>query len=517
MSNSTYSNRNIRDSLRAFALGKVLTAPGSILLVFLYATFMAREQYAAYVAATAVLEVSMSLGTCGIDWLTQTVIPSIRVKGTNAQLRAAVRRLIGLQVIPYCLLGIGILVLAPWLSRMLSGVVPAEVLRIYGVVVAVEGVSRLLRDQILGALMMQRMVQLLQIFRLVLMLGGLCALHFLGPGVTAWHVAFLELSASVGTVLIAGVALAHHLRSAAGVPGDDRNIGAWFGRGSVRFAFNAYCSFLLSICIGTELATGLVARYLGADATAQFGFATRLVEQVRRFLPLDLVWVVIRPALIGRFERQGRNFAVLSNDVGLILRANLLLLGIAAVVFIGAGSELVLVFTHGNIHLMPFLLASLLPLVLGHTLRRSLELMTYLIGRSNLFLYGSLATIAAPLLLLTYLDVFKSLYLVGVAIGVAELLCSVIVFAGLARSGHPVQVTPSVWLKLIGIVLACGAVGMFSVRQIPGPAGVVSAVVAAVALYLAGIVIGRIVSRTDIDAVKRMLAAREPAAPAVGT
>ena len=305
MTDSTYAAANIRASVRAFAIGRALTAPASFLLVFLLASFMPSGEYAAYVAATAALEICLALGTCGLDWLTQSVVPGVRVNGTATQLRRTVARLLTMQVLPYLLLGTLFAVFAPRLAQLLSEVVPAGVLRWYGLILAVEGMARMLRDQVLGALLMQRVVQVLQIQRIVLMLAAIVAMRWGGVVVTAQHIAYVELASSLATLVVGGYALTRYLAGVHAKPGEAADIRPWFGRQSFRFVLNAYGSFLLTISIGPEVVTTIIARMLGAEATAQFGFAARVIDQLRRVLPMDLLWVIIRPALVGRFEQYG--------------------------------------------------------------------------------------------------------------------------------------------------------------------------------------------------------------------
>lgn len=509
MPDSTYSGQNIRASLRVLAFGKAFSAPASIALIFLFATLMTRDQYAAYVAAVAVLEVSVEVGTCGLDWLTQTVLPSVRVHGNARQLSRSVRRLLTLQLIPYLILAGAVFVFADLLSRAYSSVVSADVLRIFALVVLVEGMARYMRDQMMSALLMQAVVQKLQILRLLVLLALLGLLRAMDVPVTASHIGYAELAiAVVGAAVSVGAIgrFVRHLPVAEG--GGSEDVSRWFNRESARFAVHAYGSFLLSITLGQQIIISFVARYLGADATAQFGLCARLVEQIRKYLPMDLLWPLIRPALIGRFEREGHNFGRLVDDVGTILRANLLLLGAVAVVFAGAGDDIVRILTHGNIHVPVLLLALLLPQVLGHSLRRSLELMVFLVGRSRLFLIGSFASLLMPLSLGLLLPVFGSLYVVSVAMMVTEaLFCSVVYFK-LLREGRPLKFDVAPWGGLLlGIVLSATCTAKL-IALSPSVSMVVAAVAAGLLMYAATVLLARVASQADLDRGMNLVRAR---------
>lgn len=508
MSSDTYATHRIRSSVKAFAIGKALTAPASFFLVFLLASVMPAQQYAAYVAAAASLEIGIAVGSFGLDWLAQRVVPGVRVQGTAIQFRRAVALLAILQTIPYTILGSAIILWAGAVARLLSDVVSVDVLRIYGAVLVIEGIARMLRDQILGALMLQRVVQVLQSCRMVVLLSATLAMHFGGVDVTAHRMALTELTASLITLAGAAISLARYVIKHPGRDGDATSLSPWISRQSVRFAANAYGSFLLTLSLGPEVVTALVARMLGVEATAQFGFAARVVEQVRKFLPMDLLWVVIRPALIGRFESSGRDFGRLTGDVAVILRANLLLLGAVMVLFLGAGDAAAHLSTRGNLNLPPLFLGILLVQVLGHSLRRSLELTAFTIGRSHLFLVGSFASLAVPVLLMLFLSVYPSLYPVPLAMLAAETLFSFIVFHGLRRDGHAVRVLWRRWLWLILIVGVSALVTGLAAAVWHGLFGLIAAAAVGMVVYACLLLGLKVLSMADVQALLGLVRSR---------
>lgn len=508
MTDQTYSAKNIRHSVRYFAIGKALTAPASVLLVFLFATFMPRPEYAAYIAATAMLELLLAFGTLGLDWLSQTVVPAVRTAGTVAQLRRSVFRLMSMQCLSYLVIGLFIGVFAGQVSSWLSGVVPPEIVRLYAFTLTIEGIGRMLRDQLLAALLIQRAVQGLQIFRLLLMMSVLVSLHLTGVPVTAWYIAIADLCAAAGTVLIGGWVLWRYLHSQSVEAGAATAIDEWFGARSIRFAASAYGSFLLTISLGPEVATAIVARTLGVEATAQFGFAARMAEQVRRFLPMDLLWVVVRPALAGRFEAGGRDFARLVSDVSTILRANLLLLGAVAVAFIGAGDLVMNRLTRNSVHLPAFVLAVMLLPVLGHGLRRALELLTFMIGQARLFLVGSFASLLVPALLFLLLPIYGSLYVVGLSMGAAEALFSASVLFLLRYGGRRVEIDVFRWVRLSAVIAVAGIGCRLLATHWPGDVGLVVSLAAGGLLYLALLWGLRIVSAADLHRLRDMVRSR---------
>ena len=511
MTNSTYSQSNIRASLQKFAIGKAITAPGTFLLVFALAAAMPGAEYAGYVAAASGMELALAISTLGLDWLMQTTIPSARTHGNAFQLRRLIARLAALQALPYLVAGTCFWFFAGPISRLLGGVASNQLIEFYGLIIVMEGLGgRMLRDQILSALLMQGVVQVLSLMRLLIMAGSVLWLWTAGEVITALTIAKVELGASMMTLLVGVFALLRYLKSPSQIEGaGDRSISRWFGRDSFRLARHAYGSFLLTICLGPELATVFVARFLGAEATAAFGLTIRVVDQVRRFLPMDLLWSLIRPALVGRYESLGQSFSNLTRDVTLVLRANIILLGGAMIIFFGIGEQLIATVTHGKITLPPFLLAAFLPQILGHSVRRSLELMTFVVGRSHLFLRGSFASLAAPLLVLVLVPWFPSLYLVAAAMTVAEAIFSGIVAFGLSRSGYPLKVQVSRWVWLAVVVQVCGLIAAFICREWPSVSGMVVAAGIGGVLYLGTLPLIGIVTSKDIGLMLNMMRSRK--------
>jgi len=510
MGNSTYSQGNIRSSIQKFAIGKAITAPGTFFLVFVLAATMPGPDYAAYIVTASGLEIALAFSTVGLDWLMQTAIPSARTHGNSRQLRKLIALLAGLQTVPYVIAGTCFWFFSPLISRALGGVASPALIEFYGLIVIAEGLGgRMLRDQILAALLMQGIVQVLSLMRLLIMGGSVFWFWMHGKTITAMDIAGFELAASTMTLLVAAVALVRYLATTTSVDeSGDASVRRWFGRDSFRLARHAYASFLLTICLGMELATIVVARYLGADATAAFGFTMRVIDQVRRFLPLDLLWSLIRPALVGRFETFGRNFQALTRDVTLVLRANLILLGGVMVVFLGIGELLIATVTHGKVLLPPFLLAAFLPQVLGHSVRRSLELMSFVVGQSRLFLRGAVAALLAPLLYLSLVNVVPSLYVVALGMAVAETLVSGIVAYGLHRSGYHLKIKVSQWIMLAVVVQVCGLLTALICREWPTVPGMIAAAGIGGLTYLASLPLIGLATPKDVGALVAMVRPR---------
>lgn len=455
-----YAIGRVRSSLVAYSIGKAITAPLSLLLVLLLAALMPREQYAAYVSAVALLEIGVVLGTFGVEWVMQTALAAIQVRGNAAQLRRAVLRLGALPCLTYAAAGGLLWAVADHVSAWLGGVAPAAVLQLAGILLVLEGPARVLRDSLMAVLLLQRIAQVSQVVRVVGTCTGVyLSVAWLAPGepLQAATVLRIEIAVAAVALIVAMVGLGWHLRGR--TSGQDPSIGAWVGWPSARFAVHAYLSIVLMLLIGTDVMTTLVARHLGVEATASFGFVVRLLETARRYLPMDLFWGVVRPAAIGRFESGGRDARKLMEDCNRMIDANLIAVAGVLTVSLVAGDALVQLLSRGKVHDGGWLLVCLVPLLAGHTVRRGTELMAYTLSHSARFARAAIACLlAVPLsvLLLTHTGVPHG---APAAVLITDVVFIAAAVHGLRALGDPVQFSLVRWKRLIWVVALASAAG----------------------------------------------------------
>lgn len=456
----------------AFAVGKGIGAPLSFLLILVLAAAMSRAEYASYIATIAVLEIGVVLGTLGIDWMTQTVLARIRVRGNAAQLRHAVLLLGLLPVFPYLMLAGALWQFAPQLSTMLGGVAGVEVLRLYAVVLAIEGPTRMLRDSLMSVLLLQRTAQVSQVLRTAVTFSLVAAMVLAGIEIEAADVARAEIVAASISLLASVAALVRFLWNERPRRRMDDRIGDWVGVESVRFAGHAYGSMLMMQMVGADMMTMLVARYLGVDATAAFGFVVRLVETGRRFLPMDLFWGVLRPAAIGRHGDSGGDMRTLMQDVNRMVEANLLAVGAGLVVALSIGDDLVHLLSKEAVAVPALLLVSLLPLQASLTVRRGVELVAYVRERSGDFARASTVSLLAPPAIVLALLATGLPHVAPLAVLAVDVLFIAATMNALSRAGHPLAFNLDRWVRLSCAIVVAGLVGTLARAAVPGTVGI---------------------------------------------
>lgn len=116
-----------------------------------------------------------------------------------------------------------------------------------------------------------------------------------------------------------------------------------------------------------------IERFLGITATAAFGFARTLTDQVRKYLPSELLIGMIRPMIISEFERS-QSMPLLALHHGMLLKFGMIPVALAISAVIGFGHALVELAGGAKYPESEQLLLGLLFWVLSFLLRRNLEL-----------------------------------------------------------------------------------------------------------------------------------------------
>ena len=392
------TNARIRIGFMHYALGKLLSAPLSLITLVLLARLLPSGDYAAWLTCMAVVEMTIVVGGLGLEWLMQTTSVAVQAEGNPRQLQRVRLLFIVLPVGVQAMAGLTVATAAPLLSGWLGAVASPEQLRLAGWIIALEGPVRLLRDSFMPILMMQAQAQWCTIIRVLGLLIPVLVLSQADSAraIAADQVLSIEVLASGFTLLSVLGLLALRLwqdRPRQPMPGSVR---AWLGWPAWRFAFHAWLSILMMLLLGTDLLITQVARHLGPEATAAFGFAVRWLEVIRRYLPVDLFWGAVRPAVIARHQAAGRDPQVLVRDAWRMVAANLAAVLVVLALTLMVGDTVLAGLSASRVPVLPALLACLVLLLIGHTLRRVLELMAYLAGASGAFAMASLLCLAGP-------------------------------------------------------------------------------------------------------------------------
>jgi len=372
------------------------------LVAFLVFVWIARQlperEYANYVAAFALLEVGLVLSSFGMEWVTSIFVPQVRLKATGAALNRFVWQCAAFQV---CALFVGACVLFLLASRLTAtlGLEGANgAFRVYALVMLVEGGGRVFRDQLLSCLLLQGAAQISQMVRNVAMLCFSFWAFQHEHWRTAEGLAFAELAASTGSLLLAVVLLYRYLRIGRTDPAADSDWQVPRWGALLRAGRNAWLSNIANLTWSGQMVILLATHLIGAEATAQLGFARNLAEQVRKYIPMEFLLGIVRTLLIARFAADGDR-QKLGLRAGLMYKANLLFLLPLVVLAIVRGGEICGLLSSGRYQTAHWLLVGWLSVLVVWAHHRLTDLLAHAVGRSGLTSKASILLMVTPLVL----------------------------------------------------------------------------------------------------------------------
>lgn len=390
-----YSGGRFRAAVLQYALGRGVNALASVALFVLLARALPVRDYAAYVTLWALLELLLAVGNLGTEWVTATEVPRLRQGQAWALLRRLVASALGVQALAFGSLGLLLALAGPQLAHLAGWSLPVEVWPWLGLHLLAEGLGRSLRDQLLSSLLLQGVAQAVQLLRnLVVLLGVAWAMQE-SAGLGILSIVPLETLASAGGMLLALANLCWHLRHRGAPAGD---VAAPDGAVLRRMALHAWVGSLASLLVSPQLLVLLAARFLGSEATALLGFARNLAEQVRRFMPIEFGFIILRTFLVTRFQDRSQLAALVDrSQVAWKLNLALLLpLGLVAALW---GDRLATLVGGAKFQAAGPLLVAWLVWVVAWSHHRLSDLWAHLLSRSAAVGRSSLALAALPILL----------------------------------------------------------------------------------------------------------------------
>ncbi|MDP1533251.1 MAG: oligosaccharide flippase family protein, partial [Rubrivivax sp.] len=454
-----YSVRKIRSSAGYFLFGKVASALLTMLAFGITARLLGWAEYGAYAALLAATELLMGLCTLGLDWTTGRYLPEYRSRASRAQVSAFLAASFAFQAGCMVVAAAIALLLADRLALLLATPQVAAVM-LFALVLVLEGSARIVRDQFLALLVAQGAAQLATLCRsltLVALLGAM----LVWPPASAGHLLVWVVGAEVvaaGVSLLVGVvALALIVRGhqpdvmTAATP-------AWVPprlAAMAALARNAFASTLLVLCAGGPMLTLVIGSLAGPQAAGAFGFARGLVDQVRRFLPIELFLSLIRAGVVARYVAS-RDFAALNFQMALVFAVSVAAAMPVIAMFAGHGGSVAAAIGGDGFRSVGPVLALWSASLLLFPHRRTVELVAYTTERSSACITGGLALALAPALVAALLAAGVALPWALVGALVADVGFSVVVALRLRSSGLPYRWSGTTLARLM--IYQCVAV-----------------------------------------------------------
>lgn len=430
MSVSAYSSAAIGRGTRHFIIGKAISATVSIVVLMLLVRALSVNEYAAYVTFIAAVELAFALTFFGLPWLAARYLPEFRIHSSGPRLRKLCWNLAGVH---FVIVAISCLIFAVVLDVYLNGVGLAaytSAAKIYLLLFLVEAIGRFAREGLLGALLMQDIIQISLVLRgLVFLLLLVIASqgHMLGLELAAWA----ELIAALVATAYALVGLWRRIALVNPQPSS----GDWVEpsmRGMWPAAVKMYSSQLLTLVYSPQMIVNMIQYFLGANSAAAFGFLRNLYDLVSRYLPATLLFNLIRPKLVASFVHAG-DVSLLARHANLAGKLSMLAL-MPALAFVAAGGDELITRLSGNkfadIGLLFFgLMVALVPF----SQRQLLETIAVATGHAGVCARAAATGLVIPLLMFWMLNSGMGLWAGVIGIGLGHLFFDAIVVYAMVR------------------------------------------------------------------------------------
>lgn len=397
MSRSPYGATALRAGVLHFLSGKAASALLTFVLLLSLVRLMTVPDYATYVSLVALLELGGLFASFGLPWIATRYLPEFRLQASGPRLGELTRWLLICMIAADLVWALLVALLLTPLLDILGLVGYRQAFEIFLAVLFVESVSRRLRDNVLGALMMQREARLALVARQTAFLVGVALLAH-GPEVSVTDVILAELAASTVGLLIAATRLMRGLSNLRALPG----AADWCQpRRSEMFrtGLPMYGVSLLAAVHSPQILVLILQRMLGSDVAAAFGFIRMLYVQIVRYLPAALLASLLRPRLVAAYV-EGGGVQAITRDANLAGKLSLFVLMPVLAFAAGFGQELVRELSGGKFATtgleFPALLLALVPL----SQRQLLEVVAVATGHSVLCMRAAMAgPLALPIMI----------------------------------------------------------------------------------------------------------------------
>ena len=479
MSKEVYSLPALKWAAWQFLTGKALSAALTFILLLWLVRLLPLAEYGAYVVFIAGTELGFALAGLGLPWLAARYLPDYRLHTDGLTLARLCRRLVLWQTLAFIALAIVIAFALDAYLRWagLSNYRDAAWLAL--ALLVFEGLARFLRDGLMAPLMLQAQARLSLVLRQLAFLSVIAVLAFAGQVELVWVLA-VEAGASVLGLVVAGIAIARHLRVLREQAADSGWQEPLFAE-QWRIALRMYAAHIVTLAYGPQVFLNLVQRALGAEAAALFGFVRTLSDQVARYLPASLLFTILRPKLMAsHFEWGMATLARQANLAGkLSLFALLPLILMAAL----GGDALVSMISGGKFETGGLYLVGLLLTLIPFSQRQLIETVAVAAGRAGLCVLGSALGLFALPLMFHMLDLGIGLWAPVLAILFGQVLFNVTVLSGLKRIGYQADWPGAAKLATSASMAWLAANGIILVVQ--GLAGITLAILLASVLFIA--------------------------------
>lgn len=347
-SRDPYQSGHVRRGMRQFLSGRLIQAVASVAVMLIMVRVMSIGEYALYITATALATFMSSVSILGLDRVLPRYVSEGRLKATPARLVRFINKLNGLRLLAVA--GLALVVALGWPLLAPQVNLPAQGMTLPVLLFAVIHAFMQFQSIVMQSLMLQAELRnattAIWLLRIVLLLAVVLGMPPLGAELAVWITLVSEAAGWLWMAVATGKHCAALRRDQSNGQQRDsewpRDVGE-----IVRFAWHNYLMGQASFPAQARVQQLVVAALFPPPVVAAFGFFRNLSEQIRNYLPLQLMKNVAEPVMFGRYL-QTQNFSQLNAMASAMLKINILLIGPLVTWFWIVGEPAIALLTDGK-------------------------------------------------------------------------------------------------------------------------------------------------------------------------
>ncbi len=302
VSNEQSTAQRVKRSMFSMLIGRPISAIGGLLVLVLLSRLLTKEEYGAYFALWALVEISILLSDPGVLHLIYRFVSASsndqgQVMPKGPAPRLLISRILGLG------LGAGLLFLMPahWLDFFKLASAP-QILQAAAIILFFEGLARAI-EAIFDSMLCQGASQITTVSRTIMRLLGIFVCYANTGGLTLDLLIWVDIAAtSVGVLLGLCLLLNIYFKRHKYQGQYDQSTQVPL-KTLLYYAWPAYLSQTLGILCNVDVLKLTLSGSNGVGELAIFGFVFSIASVIQRYLPANLLAGIFRPLFIAAAQK----------------------------------------------------------------------------------------------------------------------------------------------------------------------------------------------------------------------
>lgn len=472
-----YQSMHVRRGMRQFISGKLIQAVASLAVMLIMVRVMSVGEYALYITATALATFLGGVSLFGLDRVLTRYVPEGRLKAAPAQLTRFIKKMNGLRLMAVGVLAVALALGWPYLAPLVK--LPTAGLPLVVLLYAVAHAFALFQTIIMQSLMLQdglrNATTATWLLRIALLVTAATAAPLIDSKLALWVTLLSETAGWLWMVAVTAKHCADLRREPRGGVGGAE---IWPENMSeiLRFGWHNYLMSQTAIPSQAKVQQLVAAAFFPPLVIAAFGFYRNLSEQVRNYLPVQLLKNLAEPVMFGRYI-QTQDFLLLNAMATAMLKVNILLIAPLAGWLAVAGGPAIVLLTGGKFADLAWILSVLVVSQVISSQVTLLVIASNAIGLSHRLPGATVtASICTVLLLWTQIPMLgiTALVLSDMTFGAITVL---IVVRSMRKSGFQYRFGGWPLARMVLVAILVAGLGWLTTKYWPGPANALAAAI----------------------------------------